>query len=85
MYEVLSAGTAVAFGVDATAPNYKAESGGWFGVTTLCWPILYFLAFTQVSDTNYDKEPEVIVPVDHQEKVKMVLAGDIEGREVELT
>jgi hypothetical protein len=85
LYKVLSAGTAVAFGVDATAPNYKAESGGWFGVTTLCWPILYFLAFTQVTDTNYDKEPEVIVPVDHQEKVKMVLAGDIEGRDVELT
>jgi hypothetical protein len=68
---VLSAGTAVAFGVDATSPNYKSESGGWFAVTTLSWPILFYLAFTQISDTNYDQEIDVIAPTHIQERLQV--------------
>jgi hypothetical protein len=51
---VLSAGT---------APNFQAECGGWFGVTTVSWPILWYIASQYLVDTNYTIEEDVIVPV----------------------
>ncbi|OAA55294.1 Major facilitator superfamily domain, general substrate transporter [Niveomyces insectorum RCEF 264] len=59
----LSAGTAVSFGVDATVQPYENENAGYFALTTICWPILYFVAWKCVNDTNYDKEENVIVPL----------------------
>jgi hypothetical protein len=60
---VLSAGTAVSFGVDATAQPYQNENAAYFALTTLCWPILYFVAWKCTTDTNYFKEESVIVPI----------------------
>lgn len=59
----LSAGTAVSFGVDATAQPYENENAGYFALTTLCWPILYFVAWKCTTDTNYLTEGTVIVPI----------------------
>jgi hypothetical protein len=60
---VLSAGTAVSFGVDATAQPYQNENAAYFALSTLCWPILYFVAWKWTTDTNYFKEESVIVPI----------------------
>ncbi|EED17435.1 conserved hypothetical protein [Talaromyces stipitatus ATCC 10500] len=59
----LSAGTAVSFGVDATAQPYENENAAYFALTTLCWPILYFITWKCTTDTNYMKEDTVIVPI----------------------
>lgn len=69
----LSSGTAVSFGVDATAQPYRNENAAYFALTTLCWPILYFVAWKYTTTTNYMKEDSVIVPV-HVRK-EMVLEG----------
>jgi len=42
---VLSAGTAISFGVDATAQPYENENAAYFALSTICWPILYFIAW----------------------------------------
>lgn len=59
----LSTGTAVSFGVDATEQPYENENAAYFALTTLCWPILYFVAWKYTSDTNYFKEETVIAPL----------------------
>ncbi|KAL1867535.1 hypothetical protein VTK73DRAFT_4138 [Phialemonium thermophilum] len=59
----LSAGTAISFGVDATAQPYENENAAYFALATLCWPILYFIAWRCISSTNYFKEESVVVPI----------------------
>ena len=59
----MSSGTAISFGVDATAQPYENENAAWFALTTICWPILYFIAWKCTTDTNYMKEETVITPV----------------------
>jgi hypothetical protein len=76
---VLSAGTAVAFGVDASSPPYSAESAGWFGITTICWPILLFIAAFHVTDTNYGRETQVIVPLHARKAIELSNTGDIQS------
>jgi hypothetical protein len=60
---VFSAGTAVAFGIDASFVPYQTENAAYFAVTTLAWPIMLFIAVKCTTDTNYFKESGVGVPV----------------------
>lgn len=60
---VLSSGTAVSFGVDATAQPYENENGAYFALTTICWPILYYIVWKCTTETNYLSEEGVIAPV----------------------
>lgn len=60
---VLSAGTAVSFGVDATVQPYENENAAYFALSTLCWPILYFVAWKCTTDTNYLTEAGVVAPL----------------------
>ncbi|OKL55528.1 hypothetical protein UA08_09213 [Talaromyces atroroseus] len=69
----LSSGTAVSFGVDATAQPYENENAAYFALSTLCWPILYFVVWKYTSDTNYLKEDTVISPI------HVRVAQEIEG------
>ncbi|KAJ6445379.1 Glycerol 2-dehydrogenase (NADP(+)) [Purpureocillium lavendulum] len=59
----LSAGTAVSFGVDATDQPYENENAAYFALTTMCWPILFYVAWKYTSETNYFKEETVIAPL----------------------
>lgn len=59
----MSSGTAISFGVDATSQPYENENAAWFALTTICWPILYFIAWKCTTPTNYMKEKTVIAPV----------------------
>jgi hypothetical protein len=68
---VLSAGTAVSFGVDATAQPYENENAAYFALSTLCWPILYFVAWKWTTDTNYFKEESVIVPIHVRKEMRI--------------
>lgn len=68
---LLSAGTAVSFGVDATAPPYENENAAWFSMATLCWPILTYIAWTCVKDTNYLEEDSVVVPIHMRKKLEV--------------
>lgn len=65
----LSAGTAVSFGVDATAQPYENENAAWFALATLCWPIMAFVAWKCVTDTNYNKEENVVIPIHMRKKL----------------
>lgn len=67
MTTVLSAGTAVSFGTDATAQAYENENAAIFALATLCWPILYFVAWKYTTDTNYFREVDVIAPLHVQQ------------------
>ncbi|KAK5114037.1 hypothetical protein LTR85_010343 [Meristemomyces frigidus] len=60
---ILSAGTAVSFGVDATSQPYENENAGYFALATLCWPILYFVVWKCTTDTNYLTEAGVVPPM----------------------
>lgn len=60
---VLSAGTAISFGVDATAQPYENENAYIFALSLICWPILFFVAYKYTTDTNYLKEENVVVPL----------------------
>ncbi|KAK0264500.1 hypothetical protein LTS09_001979 [Friedmanniomyces endolithicus] len=60
---ILSAGTAVSFGVDATAQPYENENAAYFALSTICWPILYYVVWKCTTDTNYLTEKGVIAPV----------------------
>ena len=59
----MSAGTAVSFGVDATEPPYRNENAAYFSLATLCWPIMFFIAWKYTKATNYLDEKDVIVPM----------------------
>jgi hypothetical protein len=59
----LSAGTAVSFSTDATTQPYKKENAAFFALATLCWPILYFVAYKYTTDTNYYRGESVVVPI----------------------
>lgn len=60
---MLSAGTATSFGLNASAVPFENINAALFSLSTLCWPILYYTAFNNVTDTNYGKESEVVVPI----------------------
>lgn len=60
---VLSAGTAVSFGVDATSQPYKNENAAYFALSLITWPILYFVVWKYTTPTNYLLEEDVIAPV----------------------
>jgi len=62
-HQVFSAGTAVAFGIDASFVPYQTENAIYFTITTLVWPIMLFIAARCTTDTNYFKEPGVGIPV----------------------
>ncbi|KAH8805488.1 hypothetical protein F5884DRAFT_799458 [Xylogone sp. PMI_703] len=78
---LLSAGTAVSFGTDATAQPYENENAAYFALTMLCWPIMFFVAWKATLDTNYFLEETVIVPVHIREQIqeKVIFDGNIHG------
>ncbi|KAL1901094.1 hypothetical protein Sste5346_002161 [Sporothrix stenoceras] len=80
----LSAGTAVSFGVDATVQPYENENAAYFALTTICWPILYFVAWKCIKPTNYDREDSVIVPIHVRQELHLdgEKTGPLEGVEV---
>lgn len=59
---VLSAGVAVAFGVDASAIPYLNESIAWFSLATISFPIMAFVVINFTTDSNYFAEADVVVP-----------------------
>ena len=59
---VLSAGTAVSFGLDASLVSYMSENITWFVLATITWPILAFMVSNFVVDSNYFKEDSVFAP-----------------------
>ena len=66
---VISAGTAISFGVDATAQPYENENAGLFALATLCWPLLFYVAWNYISETNYFVDEAVIVPMHVREEM----------------
>jgi hypothetical protein len=77
---VLSAGTAVAFGIDASLVPYRTENAVYFAITTLAWPILLFIAVKYTTDTNYFKESGIVVPVHIQLKQRTGSGSDDNGK-----
>jgi hypothetical protein len=59
---VLSAGTAVSFGLDASSMPYMKENITWFVLETITWPILAFAVWRFINDSNYFKEEGVFTP-----------------------
>lgn len=74
----LSAGTAVSFGVDATAPPYQNENAAYFALATTSWPIMFFIAWKYTNATNYLMEDGVIVPIHVRDEL-----GVVKGEEVD--
>ena len=74
---LLSSGTAISFGVDATAQPYENETAAYFAFTTLCWPILAFIAWKCVKETNYLSEEGVVAPIHVQKEL------GLEGKEID--
>jgi hypothetical protein len=60
--------------VDATSQPYENENAAWFALATICWPILYFVAWKCTTDTNYMKEKSVITPVHVRKELGMLEA-----------
>jgi hypothetical protein len=85
---VLSAGTAVSFGIDAAGTDYQVENAIWFALNCVCWPIMAFVTWKYVTKTNYSLEEGVTVPThalqdyqssDHEvEKATVVSLTDAE-------
>jgi hypothetical protein len=59
----LSVGTAVCFALNATAIPFEHINGALFALTTISWPVLYYVAYNCTTDTNYGKEKTVVIPV----------------------
>lgn len=78
-FAVLSAGTAVSFGVDATTPSYQVENAYLFALVTLCWPVLYWVAWKFTTNTNYFHEENVVVPTHVREKMQIDGVPEIVG------
>lgn len=76
---ILSSGTAISFGVDATAPPYENENAAYFSLATICWPILAFVAYKCTTDTNYGTEHDVVVPI-HVRKELQIDGLTADGR-----
>ena len=76
-HQGLSAGTCVSFGVDSASPPYENENGGYFALSFITWPILYFIAWRFTTETNYLQEGNVVVPVHVREEM------GVEGENVE--
>lgn len=67
----------MSFGVDATSQPYENENAAWFALTTLCWPILYFIAWKCTTDTNYMKEETVVTPVHMRKELAATDVNDL--------
>jgi hypothetical protein len=83
---VLSAGTATAFGIDATATNYKSENGAYFALATISFPVMFFVCWKCTTDTNYFKEDDVIAPMhvrlehEHESPSKIINGEEVEEK-----
>ncbi|KAJ7021178.1 hypothetical protein C8F04DRAFT_1141804 [Mycena alexandri] len=64
----VAAGMSVVFGVDSILPPFYLEYYA-FGLQALGLAIMAFLCLTQVSDSNYFKEADVIVPLEFRDQV----------------
>lgn len=60
---MLSAGTAISFGVDAAKQPYQNTNAALFACTTLCWPLLAIAMWFGAKDTNYFSEDTVVAPL----------------------
>lgn len=58
-----AAGIAIAFGIDAVKPAYWKEFTVWITLFVAAFGCLYYLAAFHITETNYFKEENVIVPV----------------------
>ncbi|EXJ73194.1 uncharacterized protein A1O5_02954 [Cladophialophora psammophila CBS 110553] len=79
----ISAGTCVSFATDATAQPYSNEGAAIFALTTICWPILWFVVKNYTTATQYYKEENVVVPI-HVRK-EMGYLEDANGEELSFT
>ncbi|KAK5043607.1 hypothetical protein LTR84_011367 [Exophiala bonariae] len=68
---LLSAGTAISFGCDATAQPYENENAAFFALTMLCWPSLFYVVWKYMKDTNYFLEEGVIVPIHARKQLQI--------------
>ncbi|GFF45122.1 uncharacterized membrane protein C6F6.04c [Aspergillus udagawae] len=59
---MLSAGLCLAFGLEAGSVSYVAQTAVQGGGMSLSFPVLFYLVFRCVSDTNYFAEEGVIPP-----------------------
>ncbi|GFG17886.1 uncharacterized membrane protein C6F6.04c, partial [Aspergillus udagawae] len=59
---MLSAGLCLAFGLEAGSVSYVAQTAVQGGGMILSFPVLFYLVFRCVSDTNYFAEEGVIAP-----------------------
>ncbi|OQV02268.1 hypothetical protein CLAIMM_07500 [Cladophialophora immunda] len=58
-----SSGTAVSFGVTATAKPLMNQNIAYFALTTICWPLLAFVVWKGVTVTTYTIEAaEGVIP-----------------------
>ncbi|KAA8911966.1 hypothetical protein TRICI_003652 [Trichomonascus ciferrii] len=58
---VQSAGCAISFGIDAAGVPFMNELGANFGMMAFSIPLMVYVA-CQIVETNYGREPEVIIP-----------------------
>jgi hypothetical protein len=65
---VQSAGSAISFGIDASAVPFMNELGANFGMMAFSIPLMVYVA-CQTVETNYGKEDEVIIPAHVEEAV----------------
>lgn len=73
---MLSAGTAICFGLNASGVNFQNVNGALFALTTLGWPVLYYTVVKHTPDTNYGKEDSVVVPVHLRQELGLVETGN---------
>ncbi|KAI5476488.1 putative membrane transporter protein [Pseudohyphozyma bogoriensis] len=59
----VSGGMSVAFGIDSTLPNFYAEWGYAIALQTIGLVIMFYLVYSQVKESLYFQEDDVIVPV----------------------
>ncbi|KAF5598145.1 hypothetical protein FPANT_3909 [Fusarium pseudoanthophilum] len=76
---MLSAGLAIAFGQEAGGVSYLGQTLTQTVMQTLSFPIMFFLMFKYVSDTNYFAEEGVIPPQEIQDFAAKSVAAEVEG------
>jgi hypothetical protein len=80
----LSAGTAVSFGLCAAHVPFRNIAGAFFALSTLMWPILYYVVWKYTTNTNYGTETMVIPPVHMQEELNLDGKNELSQQTVEV-
>lgn len=69
----------MSFGIDATMQPYENENAAWFALSTISWPLLYFVTWKCTSATNYHKEHGVIAPIEARKEAESEKVGAVAG------